>query len=106
MCTAALLQVQTLLSSAADPSALLNAAPMLLDPQVLTSVLDEMQRLFGATAQPLVLLQWTPGLAYSCQSLESQARGDRDAAYLGGIFSVGQQGVQDSNAEVHVPANQ
>lgn len=72
------LQVQSLLAGAPEPCALLNVAPMLLDPELLSGVLAEAQRLFGGKAQPLMLLQHNPGLAASCQSLQKQARGDRD----------------------------
>jgi hypothetical protein len=82
-----LLQVQNLLAPAGSPSALLDAAPMLLDPVTLQEVLTEVQRLFGSSANPLQLLQANPSLALSCMSLQGQSRGDRDTDYLGSIFS-------------------
>lgn len=60
---------------------------MLLDPATLQEVLTEVQRLFGASRDPLQLLQANPSLAHSCVSLQGQSRGDRDAEYLGSIFS-------------------
>lgn len=80
------MQVLQLLEGATSPSALLNELPMLLDPTVLSALLAEMQRLFGSSCQPLRLLASNPGLAWSCQSLASQSRGDRDAEYYGNIF--------------------
>jgi hypothetical protein len=81
------MQVYTLLSPASNPAALLDAMPMLLDPAVLQQVLAELQRLFGTSCNPLQLLQSNPTLALSCVSLQGQSRGDRDAEYLGSIFS-------------------
>ncbi|KAF8072727.1 hypothetical protein HT031_000387 [Scenedesmus sp. PABB004] len=84
--TERLAEAQALLAGACDPCRLLDAAPQLLDPAVLQAVLDDLARLFGDAAEPLQLLERDPGLALSCQSLQGQARGDRDAAYLGDIF--------------------
>ncbi|WIA08735.1 hypothetical protein OEZ85_008159 [Tetradesmus obliquus] len=84
---AAVQQVHNLLAGASSPSALLDAAPMLLDPAALQEVLAELQRLFGASCSPLQLLQSNPDLALSCVSLQGQSRGDRDAEYLCSIFS-------------------
>jgi hypothetical protein len=81
------MQVHALLAPTSNPSALLDAAPMLLDPAALQEVLAELQRLFGASCNPLQLLQSNPSLALSCVSLQGQSRGDRDADYLGSIFS-------------------
>ena len=81
------MQVHALLAPASSPSALLDAAPMLLDPAALQQVLAELQRLFGASCDPLQMLQNNPGLGLSCVSLQGQSRGDRDAEYLGSIFS-------------------
>jgi hypothetical protein len=74
-----LLQVQELLAGASNPSAIVDAVPMLLDAKVLSAVLQEMQRLFGANSRPLQLLQRNPALALMCESLQQQSRGDRDA---------------------------
>jgi hypothetical protein len=60
---------------------------MLLDPATLQQVLAEVQRLFGASCNALQLLQANPSLALSCMPLQKQSRGDRDAEYLGSIFS-------------------
>ncbi len=65
---------------------------MLLDPAVLSEVLSELQRLFCSGSKggdPVALLQRTPSLALSCQSLSHQARGDRDPEYLSSIFCAG-----------------
>lgn len=70
--------------------ALLEAMPQLLEPGALAGVLAELQRLFGGTAaQAARLLADDPGLALSCQSLQGQSRGERDAGYLGDIFGAG-----------------
>lgn len=87
----ACLQAESLLCGAGSPSALLNAMPMLLDPDVLQEVLQQVERLFGGSCQPLQLLQHNPSLALSCVSLKGQSRGERDVEYLGGIFAAGGQ---------------
>lgn len=65
--------------------ALIEASPMLLQPEALQQVLAEVQRLFGS-AEPAALLLAQPDLAHLCQSLRQQSRGERDADYLASIF--------------------
>lgn len=67
----------------------LQASPLLLEPGALAGVLGELRRLFGAKTPPGRLLQNAPDLALSCQSLQSQSRGERDYDYLRDIFSGG-----------------
>jgi hypothetical protein len=71
-----------LASSIQEPSAVVQAVPMLASAAALEEVLEELQRLFGASADPLSLLCRNPSLAETCQGLSHQARGDRDADYL------------------------
>jgi len=53
------------------------------------AVLVELKRLFGGTTPAGRLLQNAPDLALSCQSLQSQSRGERDFEYLRDIFVGG-----------------
>lgn len=75
-------QVKQLLEACSDRDRLLQEMPMLMDPECLRGVLDELQRLFGKTNNAALLLEGNPELALSCQSLHNQSRGERDADYL------------------------
>jgi hypothetical protein len=92
-CYTVLVQVKRLLANANDMDALVEAAPNLLQASTCKGVLSEMQRLFGCKSEPAAvqLLQQNPSLVWSCQNLSHQSRGDRDADYLGDIFTPTQQ---------------
>ena len=93
------MQFEELLADADDISALVEAAPVLLQPGTCKDVMSEMQRLFGCKgeAAAVQLLQRNPSLVWSCQSLSHQSRGDRDLDYLGDIFGSFEKRLNISN---------